>query len=438
MQPFPSFSPLQARKVPPASEKLVPAPLPDPQVKETDQLPEEITVRAFKPAAPNKPEVPALKLPAEDPDTTTDRPSSVGPRLGFEPLSAPSDADLALVVKAPKQAALGGNATFEVVVRNGGSEPLEAVVVTVDFDDDLIFSGRVEKRVTKAIGKLAPGQSSEMRLTLASHRLGKHACRFEVTAEGTSPITREVTVEFRQPKLDVKLIGPARRTVGSRAEFIIKVANVWTEPINDLTVTLSHDATLSPHEVTGGFKQDANHLSWTLGRLAPGDGVQVQAEFDCRHLSEQACLAVEARGNDDAFETIESCLTVTSVPGQIDLRVSDRSEPAKVGGEVTFEIVLQNLGLQPLTTSRLDLQGSEHLRFKDHSARLNDQAITLTKSEQDGRWTLIVNQPLPPDATLKLTVQAIALKPGDAELLVTATGDDDSPVETSEFTSINE
>lgn len=454
------------RSEPAPIAKPVPTPTRDPQQKAGAKLSNEIDVLEvppdsadsaeqpqirFKPVTPESangaganPDLDLLPPPSVVPKRSEGSPSGnterkpSGPSLGFETLNAPNDSALNFEVRAQRQRPVGGPATFDVVVRNNGTETITGVLVNVDFDEAFVFPGRAEKRLKKDLGQLLPGQSREMRLTLTSDQLGKHVCRFSTTAEGITAIKREVLVEFINPKLQVELVGPARRTVGSRAEFTVKIANTSDKAIDDLRVTLQHDATLTPHIATGGFKREEHSLRWSLGRLEAGAGIQVQAEFDCRQLSEQACITAEARSTELSTDPIESCLTVVAVPGLLDLRVSDRTDPVKVGEEAEFEITVQNLGLQAVSEVQLDVQTSEHLRAATHTAKVGDREIKLTTTQRDGTLRLVLPDPLPPDATLRIALRATALQPGDAELRVVANaGADGTPAESSEFTSIN-
>lgn len=481
------------------SGKRVPDPLPDPQTKSGGQsLSNKLNARANQPSAPGT-EQPQLRFKPVQPRRSSEReptngaavgsrdvtggettpdvivspPKSVvpkrsdviddalrreankpvGPSLGFEELPPPDDSrsldsppanspstnsPLNLVVKAPRQRPVGDTVTFDVVVRNDSTEPMSNVLVNVEFEDALVFPGREEKQVKKSLGQLTPGQSREMRLTLASNRLGQHECRFTVSADEIDPLEHTAKVEFIDPKLLVRLVGPPRRTVGSRAEFTVKVANTSDQPIDDLQVTLHHDAALTPHIATGGFQKEAHALRWSLGRLEAGAGVQVQAEFDCKQLSEQACITAEARSEQLSAVAVEDCVTVVAVPGLLDLRVSDVTDPVQVGDAAEYEITVQNLGLQSVSEVQLDVQTSEHLQAGTHTAKLDDREVTLTQTNRDGTLRFALPNSLPPDATLRITLRAKVLRPGDAELRVVATvGTDGTPVETTEFTSIN-
>ncbi|MBC7820185.1 MAG: hypothetical protein IAG10_25155, partial [Planctomycetaceae bacterium] len=265
-----------SKPVPEPNVKSVPIPTPDPQKKGGASLSNEINVLEDLPASPGTAEQPQIRFKPVTPDLSKEKepangtgvkqdvddlpPPRVvpkrsdegqggnsaskpsGPSLGFESLAAPSDSKLSFDVRGQRQRPVGGAATFDVVVRNHGTETITGVLVNVEFDEAFVFPGRAEKRLKKDLGQLSPGQSREMRLTLTSDQLGKHACRFAVTAAGVAAIEHAVTVEFINPKLQVELVGPARRTVGSRAEFTVKIANTSDKPIDDLRVTLQHDA----------------------------------------------------------------------------------------------------------------------------------------------------------------------------------------------------
>ena len=465
--------------------KRVPNPHPDPQARSGGAtLSEKLNVQANKPVGPEAEEpqlrftpVPPRSLSETEPtnrtlvgshdapggETTPDLivspPKSVenfpkdlpksnankpsGPSLGFEALPPPNDSEsndspLNLQIKGQRQRPVGGTVTFELSVRNDGMETLTNVLVNVEFEDALVFPGSDERRLKKNLGQLLPGQTRDLRLTLTSSRLGQHECQFSVTADSIELIERTSRVEFIDAKLLVRLVGPARRTVGSRAEFTVKVANTSDQPIDDLQVTLHHDSALTPHVATGGFQKEEHSLRWSLGRLEAGAGVQVQAEFDCRQLSEQACITAEARSEKLSAVAVEDCVTVVAVPGLLDLRVNDLDDPVKVGDDAEFEITVQNLGLQSVAEVQLDVQSSEHLRADTHVAKLDDREVTLTPTDRDGTLRFALPNSLPPDATLRITLRAKVLRHGDAELRVVATvGSDGSPVESIEFTSIN-
>ena len=464
--PAPNANSQRSGATPLVKEKLVPDPTADPQAKSAPRLGNPGSTQGNKRSGNTPDSNPVLSAESTVQPQTRFKPAPLGstaesdsaqelriearsankpnedvspPRLGFESLDAPHDSPLKIEVRSKRQRPLGETVTFDVVVTNESENVLKDVVIDVDFDRQLVFPGHMEKQLQKSLGELLPGQSHEMRLTLVSNQLGQHTCRFEVSADGLDSVKRTMDVAYVEPKLRLQLIGPAQRTVGSRAEFTIKVANTSEQPIDDLKITLNHDASLSPREATGGYQRAATALVWTLGRIAPGEGVQVQAEFDCRQMAENACVTAEARSDSLSTEEVETCVTVVAVPGLLDLHISDRTDPVRIGDQIEYEVTVQNLGLQAIHDVQLDLQTSEHLKLDTCDAVLADKAISLTEIRNNGQLTLVLPSSMPKDAMLRLIIRAKALKSGDAELRVIATpGENGTAVETSEFTSVNQ
>lgn len=484
--PSQATSPAGPTNTPPGAahgERLVPIPTPEPQPRSGAMLSDGITEEARKPVDGGQAEQPSLRLTPRTPGRSSDSAPTNGPvarsrdtlgdelvpewdispsassnrnrtkpartpasadshktapRLGFESLPAAPIADLDLKVRSQRQRPLSEPVTFDVFVTNNSTQALTNVRLDVQFDDALYFPGSQATQLKKELGTLRPGQVRDLRLTLVSGKLGKHQCVFTLTADGHDAIEHTATVEFVHPKLHLTLVGPGRRTLGSRAEFTIKVANLTEQPVEDLKVTLRHDAVLTPLTATGGFLRDPEQLSWSVGKLGAGEGIQLQAEFDCKQQAEQACLTAEARSETLSAEATESCFTVVAVPGLLDLRVSDLTDPVTVGNEAEFEITVQNLGLQSLPVVELMVQTSEHLRTGAVEARLDGQVVTLGKTEANNSLKLTLSEAMRPDGTLRVTLRAKALHAGDGEIRVVATHNTDSAaIESSEFLSIN-
>ncbi len=221
----PQLAAPRSTAVPQPSEKVVPYPTVDPQAKVGTNFSDEVVVRAAKPQDDGKSRSqPTLRFkPAprdrlvESPDSETlpqsksESPSTVrGPR--FEALDAPKDSPLKLEVSGLKQKTLGETVTFDVTVYNDSQRELDKVMVHVDFDEALIFPGHAEKRLLKDLGKLSPGQSRALQLTLEGRKAGRHVCRFVVEADGEEVAKHSALVEF----VPQKSASPKRNSVSNR------------------------------------------------------------------------------------------------------------------------------------------------------------------------------------------------------------------------------
>ena len=108
-------------------------------------------------------------------------------------------AQLELTVKVDKQKQAGSSVTYQLTVQNLGQKPVEKIVVESEFDDALVFPGKIEKKVSRTLGRLAAQDSLVLALTLHSDVPGLHCCRFSVTSDGLEAVWKLVCVEFEQP-----------------------------------------------------------------------------------------------------------------------------------------------------------------------------------------------------------------------------------------------
>ncbi|HTI52455.1 MAG TPA: hypothetical protein VL475_15935, partial [Planctomycetaceae bacterium] len=238
--------------------------------------------------------------PAEGPSENRDT-ARIEPGIGTTPLpKSPSlelnevipSADLELTVDAPKRKQVGSQATYRVTVRNSSDGPVSNVMVECRFDEPLVFTGSDKHRVVQRFEQLLPGEVKELALSLYSNDIGAHCCRFAVrTGEGAAEGSeKSVCVEFVSRQLQIDLLGPTRRTEGSRAEFTITLTNHSVRTLTDVKALLSHDQALVPREASAGRETKPGNLTWDLGTLQPMESIQLQVDFECRSLARRACV----------------------------------------------------------------------------------------------------------------------------------------------------
>ncbi|HCO27184.1 MAG TPA: hypothetical protein DIT97_30825, partial [Gimesia maris] len=121
---------------------------------------------------------------------------------------------------------LGSGATFYLIIKNASDRSVRNVLLECEFDAALMFPGRREKKIGQRLGTLQPGESKEISLTLFSDVLGSHCCRFRALADGDELVWKSVCVEYEKKQLDLSVVGPSSRSIGSRAEYNLKLSNV--------------------------------------------------------------------------------------------------------------------------------------------------------------------------------------------------------------------
>jgi hypothetical protein len=326
-----------------------------------------------------------------------------------------------------------------LTVTNRGQEPAGEVVIACEFDEPLVFPGSADKRVTQQLGSLGPGESRQVALTLTSRLPGAHCGRFTVTAAGVEAVWKSVCVEYVPRQLQLTVVGPTRRTVGSRAEFNIKLVNVTAQELKGVTATATFDRVLVPREITTGGELSDNRVRWNVGTLQPGEGVQLQIEFETQSPSAQACVQFETAGQTLPEEQLERCLQIFAAKGPLDVQVADTHDPLKVGTETEYVITVRNGGLRPADDVAVTAQMPNLLRITSAEVRLNGQPLKVDFQIDGQELRFRPANSLAANSELQYHIRAKGLQPGDAELRVTVSSQAlTEPIEVAEPTTVYE
>ncbi|QDT96125.1 COG1361 family protein [Gimesia aquarii] len=448
----------------PQNESLEnPSQNPTPQSRETQRVnPETIRQKQPQNSQPQKdlfavPESVNRNLPPQPrdlPERISPRPelkrpdylkkspqSKSGPKLQSGPkMTAPATTGpLELSVDVIPKRQLGSGATFYVIAKNVGDRAVRNVLVECEFDTEFLFPGRREKKIGQRLGTLQPGESKEISLTLYSDILGNHCCRFRAIADGEELVWKSVCVEYEKKQLDLSVIGPSLRTVGSRAEYIVKLSNVSDVDLNNIQAVISYDSVFVPREASIGSERETGQLKWSLDKIRKGEGVQLQVEFDCEVAAEHACLQVVVSSPELPNEQASACLKVTPLQGVLDVQVRDTKDPITRGEETTYEVSIENRGLQPARDISLQAKIPRMFRVVSVEAHQGNQKLNLRPEVNQNILKVSPVRELPADAFLRYTILVKAISSGDGEFEVTISGADAKKLVTrvSEPTTVN-
>jgi hypothetical protein len=356
-----------------------------------------------------------LGSPAPQPSGSTANslpPTLAGPAL---PSQANSRPRLELTVDAPRLKQAGSGAEYHLSVHNPGISVARNVTIECRFDELLIFPGKEDKRAIQKLGNLAAGETRQVDLTLASDDVGRHCCDFAVLSEGHESVWKSVCVEFVPRQLEVTLVGPAQRAVGSRAEFNLRIVNVSTKALDDVEARLTYGDNLKAEEATADAAHKPGSLSWQLGTLKPGEGVQLQAEFTCLQAAEHACVSAIVTGPELPEEKVDACLSVSEPAAGLEMRVLDRADPIDVGDETGYVVIVQNRSGQPAREVRLRADLPDNFRIVAVEVQADNHPFKL-EHQFDGRQLSF--EPvhlLNPGSYLNYLIQVKALRAGDIE-----------------------
>ncbi len=363
--------------------------------------------------------------------TTPDEPTDIdsGPRLRAPSLPEagdrisppPSSSQLLLEIQKPERVGLGGDVQYKITIRNDGTEPAEDVQVVCSFDRGLTFPSIPEQRLERSIGRVEAGETQTMTLVLFAEQQGRLCARFTLKSAGKEAAWKSVCTDVTQPNLSVQIIGPERRTVGSRAEYTIKIANSGDRPLRGVQTVLQYDDTLVPESATEGSveDQDKNRLSWKLGDLPPGEGLQLQVELICEREAAAAAVKVDAFSADGERQRRQSKLAVTPLRGVLDLRIRDKDDLVRRDQMVNYEVDVHNRGFQDVAGVQVMLTPPKQIAVKEVTVTIDDQTLTLNHKMQDGKLVFEALDRLPADGRLRFSIRGQAVRTGDAKFQAT-------------------
>ncbi len=371
--------------------------------------------------------------------------SAEGPSLSepggtsSERAKAEHGARLRLEIDSPKQAQVGGFATYRLTVVNEGDRAARDVVIEAEFVPPLEMPGRKGTHVRQSLGTVLPGDRKTVSLTLTSKEPGLQPCQFRVFVEGKEAVWKSVVVEFVSQRVELGIVGPSARLEGSRAEFLFKLTNVSDVELRNVRVAVENDAALQPREASSGVRQEAGRLEWNVGNLAPGEGVQLQVEYECPFAAQDARVALAVRGDNVPADEVESYVQIVPRSDVLNVQVSDTVDPVRVGGVTEYRISVTNEGLRPVGGLVLRVQLPRTFRLEQVETRLDDYPFELSyRTESEGRLVFGPLGLLPPDIELTVRLRVRAVQVGDGRLQVEAEHQDSGrPVGVSEPTTVN-
>jgi uncharacterized repeat protein (TIGR01451 family) len=190
------------------------------------------------------------------------------------------------------------------------------------------------------------------------------------------------------PQLTARKTGPVRKRVGETAEFTIEVTNTGGVRLDNIRIVDNYDTSLQPASADGNWTISGGSLVWNEGSLEPGKTMVRHVNCECIKPVRTACNRVYVTANGVERVPSEACLEISDgntaarlnpdeeanppaigpplrtdagasrepvVPsprigspgnagaqGNLTVTIGERTDPVRIGGEVTYEIVVDN------------------------------------------------------------------------------------------------
>ena len=393
-----------------------------PALPEDDPIPSPPLASDTPPSTTLDLNLPELTPPASEP---TERPTVVAatpvPVTPLDETAKPPRTRVEAVdleVTDPPQRQVGAGATFRVKMTNRGREQLSGTRVVCEFDDGLAFGTSTDRLVSQPLGPFAAGETKELALTLGASQAGNYTARFKVQREADQQtlVEQVAKAEFVDRRYELTVLGPVERTIGSRAEFLLRVVNRSSEPLTGCELTLTRDPALVLKELTEGSRRTGGTIRWSLEPIPPGGEALLQAEFECRTAAERAAVVASLSGTGLPGEEFETALRITPVTGVLDLRLEDVVDPVPVGETITYRLTVANLGLQEVRKLRVRLQSTEPLEVRSARVTRGQTPLDTRFAQTDTGFVGDEIDTLAADESLVIEVTAAAKQGGQGEL----------------------
>lgn len=260
---------------------------------------------------------------------------------------------LSLKFTGPQSAKIGDKVTFKFVVTNSGNAAAADVWIRDLIPDGLTHPAGND--LEYKVGKLAPGKSQSITLTMSVAKSGRLTNRAIVTAAGGVRIESRAVVAVKAPELVVVRSGPKQRLLGSRAVFQNMLKNASQQTVRGTTLREVVPAGMEFVEASDGGTFDAatRTVSWNVGTLAPQQSKTVRLTLLPKQAGRQQSLvkAVSADG------TVVQTSSVTKVAGYaaLGVEVPAVDKPVAVGKQVALRIVARNRGTAASSNVRLQM-----------------------------------------------------------------------------------
>lgn len=222
--------------------------------------------------------------------------------------------------------------------------------------------------------------------------------------------------------VDVAVSGPDRRTLGSRAEFIVTLTNVSGRTLPGAQVMIDYPDPLRLKEVSAGAAREPGRLVWDLGNLLVQERVQIQLEFECATVADDAPLRVVAGATGFRAPPRTAPLQVAPV-SRLDLRIADSADPIALGVTTEYTIHIRNVDTVAHRNLTLYLMQSGQFQLGAIQGRAGRRTLPIRSSPTREGQTIAIAEALPPGESFAINVPAAAQAIGVGQLVVVLSSD---------------
>jgi uncharacterized repeat protein (TIGR01451 family) len=285
--------------------------------------------------------------------------------VNFSPLPGAADNPAAprlkFDVEAPRKAAVGAPVEFNFRVKNIGAVPAQRVTIRDVLPAGLRHNDGDD--LEYEIGSIAPGKTSEVKLTLIAAQAGPTVNRVVVTAEGNVSEAAEVQIDVAGPALAVSRNGPARLYPEKIGRYANTVTNAGGSEMTKISLVEIVPAGMEFVEAADGGAYNAakRTVTWAIDRLGPAESKTVKVTL--RSIARGAQISV-VRAFDSGGTRTETIGTtqVAGVPA-LKIEIGELQALVEVGETIKVPVRIMNKGSDVATNVRVGVPVPSGMKF---------------------------------------------------------------------------
>jgi uncharacterized repeat protein (TIGR01451 family) len=320
---------------------------------------------------------------------------------------------LVVETTSPLNGVVNGKVKLEIKITNTGNTAAKSVLLRAPLPPELAHQFGPD--LENDLGRLEPGESRLVPLTMTGVKPGKSVSRIMISTEGAQPVEKVVPVEILQVQLGLAAKSPKTRFLHRPNEYAFTVTNKGAAEASEarLTAALPKGVSFVHASDAGQYDATKHEVVWAVGNVKPGETREITMTGVATELGDQECKALLSA---NGIQHEAAARTMVQGVAAMQMEVIETVDPLEVGGTTIYSIKLVNQGSAVQTGIELSCICPPELQPLDTRAptkhRIEGQKVIFEKVAT-----------LEPRDELVFKVKCKALKPGDARFKVEAVSD---------------
>lgn len=255
---------------------------------------------------------------------------------------------LKLAMKGASEVTLGDPAPQMIMISNPGTGTAHNVKLEARLSDGLEHRTPGERLVIE-VGSISPGETQSVRLPLSAVKGGAQSISVTATSSSDASATASTQLNVIAPSLKIAIEGPALRYKGRHAKYALTVTNDGSVPNNNVRIShsMSDGFKFVSADRNGKYEPSTRNVQWFIGRMEPGQTVQVACEL-CPMALGDFTHTVSVLSDSGVRAEAKTQTRVEGV-ASLTMELVDLDDPVEIGAETAYEIRVKNEGSKAAT-----------------------------------------------------------------------------------------